>query len=532
MTPLDYVSPLPPVRSGIADYSADLLPHLAALADVRLIRLPDLPVSPEIEQAWALAAAEETGAGGRLPLYQMGNNRYHAGVLELAMRLPGVLTLHDVFLHHLLLDVTLGREEPSGFWDYKDRLTRDHGWIGEAAALAKRWNAWGDAPIFALPAHRSLLRRQRGVLVHSEWAAAYLAEEDPGVPVKAIPMGVPLPPEADESAGRALRARCGLPVEGPVLGSFGFQTPIKRTVSAVRALAAPGLERVHLLIVGQAAPVMDLEGEARRAGVADRVRIMGFVSFAELTAAIAASDLCLNLRYPTAGETSASLLRVLAAGRPAVVSDYAQFADLPSEIAPRVPLGDAEPEALAALLRELLADPGRLRAMGQAAREHVRVRHDPARAARAIVDACEEFAGLPTPGDDPGNQPEVPPPSSLAWGRLPGEMEVTGVEPPWPEGERRRLEIRLRNTGFARWLAGERGPGGVAVVVKLFVEGEDLLAGRPWLALPHDLAPGDEVRFATEVRRPPGPAHLWIEPHLFGGLGLSKLGGPRWERWI
>jgi glycosyltransferase involved in cell wall biosynthesis len=536
---LDYVSPLPPVRSGIADYSVDLLPALAALADVRLIRLPDLPVSPEVERAWPLASAEETGRDGRLPLYQMGNNHYHRGVMDLAMRIPGVLTLHDVVLHHLLLEVTLGRNDPQGFWDYKDLLTRDHGWVGEAAALAKRWNAWGDAPIFELPAHRALLRRQRGVLVHSRWAADLLAEEDLGVPVRAIPMGVPLPAAADAEAGRALRRRFGLPETGPVLGSFGFQTPIKRTVSAVRALAAPGLEGVHLLIVGQAAPVMDLEGEARRTGVADRVHVLGFLPFEDFEAAIAAVDLCLNLRYPTAGETSASLLRVLAAGRPAIVSDYAQFADLPRDLALRIPLGDEEPEALAALLRELLADPGRLEAMGRAAREHVRLHHDPARAAAAVVDACSEWAELPPPGDDAGGRPEVPSPSSLAWGRLPGELEVEGANLPWPEGERRRLGIRLRNTGFARWLAGERGPGGVAVVVKLFVndgtdgeDREDLLAGRRWLALPHDLAPGEEARFETEVRRPPGPAHLWIEPHLFGGLGLSKLGGPRWERWI
>ena len=49
MIRLDYVSPLPPVRSGIADYSVDLLPHLAERADVRLIRLPGQPVAPEVE---------------------------------------------------------------------------------------------------------------------------------------------------------------------------------------------------------------------------------------------------------------------------------------------------------------------------------------------------------------------------------------------------------------------------------------------------------------------------------------------------
>jgi len=161
------------------------------------------------------------------------------------------------------------------------------------------------------------------------------------------------------------------------------------------------------------------------------------------------------------------------------------------------------------------------------------VRHDPGRAAAAVVEACRELADAPPPGDDPAGRATVAAPSSVAWGDLPGEIEVSGADLPWPEGEKRRLRIRLRNTGFARWLAGERGPGGVAVVVKLFVdEGltEDLLAGRPWLALPRDLAPGEEIVLETDVRRPPGAAHLWIEPHLFGGLGLSKLGGPLWER--
>ncbi len=264
--------------------------------------------------------------------------------------------------------------------------------------------------------------------------------------------------------------------------------------------------------------------------MADRVHVTGFVTFEDFEAAIAAVDLCLNLRYPTAGETSASLLRVMAVGRPAIVSDFAQFSELPPEVAVRVPLlGDDEPAALAALLRDLLADPGRLRAMGAAAREHVRVRHDPARAAAAVAEACREWRELPPPGDAPV---DIPVPTSLAWGRLDGDVEVAGAEAPWPEGERRRLRIRLRNRGFARWLAGEKGPGGVAVVVKLFVDGEDILAGRRWLPLPRDLAPGEEVELETEVRRPPGPAHLWIEPHLFGGLGLSKLGGPRWEQHL
>jgi glycosyltransferase involved in cell wall biosynthesis len=528
---LDYVSPLPPVRSGIADYSVDLLPHLAARADVRLIRLPGQPIAPEVEARWPVAPFEAAGRdeqGERLPLYHMGNNRLHEAVMSLAFRLPGVLTLHDVLLHHVLLDVTLGRGE---FDPYVERLTRDHGWIGRSGALVKRWGAYGDAVVFALPAHRSLLRAQRGVLVHSEWAAGVIREEDPEIRVRAIHMGIPLPPPADPAAGRAIRERFGLPLDQPVLGSFGFQTPIKRTGAVIRALARPGLEKIHLLVVGEVSPVTDLEGEARRAGVADRVHVTDFLPYEDFEAAIAAVDLCLNLRYPTAGETSASLLRVLAMGVPAIVSDYAQFADLPHEVALRVPLGDDEVDALAAMLRDLLARPERLRAMGEAARELVRGRHDPARSAEAVLEAAEEWRELPPPSGSL-DIPDTSPPSSLTWGRLDGTMDIEGAELPWPEGERRTLRIRLRNTGFAHWLAGEKGPGGIAVVVKLFADGEDLLEGRPWLALPRDLPPGEEVVFETEVRRPPGPSWLWIEPHLFGGLGLSKYGGPHWERHL
>lgn len=528
---LDYVSPLPPVRSGIADYSVDLLPHLAARADVRLIRLPGQPVAPEVEARWPVVPFESAGQdaqGERLPLYQMGNNRWHEAVMSLAFRLPGVLTLHDVLLHHILLDVTLGRHE---FEPYVERLTRDHGWIGRSAALVKRWGAYGDAVVFALPAHRALLRSQRGVLVHSEWAAGVIREEDPEIRVRAIHMGIPLPPPADPAAGRAIRERFGLPRDQPVLGSFGFQTPIKRTGAVIQALARPGLQKIHLLVVGEVSPSVDLEGQARRAGVADRVHVTDFLPYEDFEAAIAAVDLCLNLRYPTAGETSASLLRVLALGVPAIVSDYAQFSDLPHEVALRVPLGDDEVDVLSSMLRDLLAHPERLRAMGVAARELVRSRHDPARSAEAVLEAAEEWRELPPPAPSP-TEPDITPPTSLAWGRLDGTMEVEGADLPWPEGERRTLRIRLRNTGFAHWLAGEKGPGGVAVVVKLFAEGEDLLEGRPWLALPRDLRPGEEAVFETEVRRPPGPSWLWIEPHLFGGLGLSKYGGPHWERHL
>lgn len=528
---LDYVSPLPPVRSGIADYSADLLPRLAErqeIAELRVVRLPEQPVAAAVEERWRPVAAEETGRDGRLPLYQMGNNPYHEGVLDLALERPGVVTLHDLVLHHLLVELTLSRGvlEP-----YLQRLERDHGWIGRAVGTTRRWGGYTDAGLFALPAHRTLLRRQRGVLVHSAWAASVIAEDDPEVAVRTVPMGVPLPADAGPPGGpaaREARRRLGLPETAPLLGSFGFQTPIKRTVAAVRALARRELAGVHLLVVGEASPQVDLAGEAERAGVAERVHVTGFVDAATFQRALAACDLALNLRYPTAGETSASLLRLLAAGRGAVVSDYAQFRELPAEAVVRVPLGDGEEEELARRAAALLADPERLRAMGRSARAHVASEHAPERASAAIAAACAELAGMEPPGDRPA---APPPPTSATWGRLDGALAVEGAEAPWAAGERRRLILRVANRGAARWLAARRGPGGVAFEVRLTAGGEPVDRHRPWVPLPRDLAPGEEVAVPLSLRRPPGRARLAVEALVLDDRAGQRVSRPgtRWQ---
>ena len=497
---LDYVSPLPPVRSGIADYSVDLLPQLAALAEVRVLALPGQPVAREVAARWSPVPAERVGEEGRLPLYHMGNNPYHVGVAELAMSRPGVLVLHDLVLHHFVLHTTLGQR----VWEpYEERLIADHGWVGAAACRLRSLSLEDEASLFGLPVHRRLLRRQLGVVVHSRWAAEMIRDDDPEIAVEPVPMGIPLPPPADLAAGRAFRTRFGIPLDRPVLGSFGFQTPIKRTAAVIAALADPRLCEVHLVIVGELSPELDFEALARAAGVAERVHVTGFVPYEDFEAAIAAVDLCLNLRYPTAGETSASLLRVLALGRPAVVSDYGQFAELPPEVALRVPLGEGEAEGLAAALCDLLDDPERLATMGAEARAYVAAEHDPAAAAAALVAACERLGRLAPPGDHPASPP---PPTSLLWAELPGEIHLTGHEPPWPAGERRRLTVEVENRGPARWLAAERGPGGMALEVRLSAEVP--VPPRPWLPLPRDLAAGESARFEVDLRRPPGPVVL------------------------
>ncbi len=523
---IDFVSPLPPVRSGIADYSADLLPHLESRCELRVIEVPDLPIAKWVESRWHPEPAEVTGADGRLPFYQMGNNCYHEGVLRLALERPGVMTLHDLVLHHLLVESTFGESEAE-FRDYVRRLAADHGWAGELTAKARQWGELGQAALFELAARRTLLRRQRGVLVHSRWAVETIRESDPDILVRAVSMPVPLPAEVDPAAALSIRERFGLDAETRLLGSFGFQTPIKRTDRVIEALARSEMAGAHLLVAGEVAPVLRLEQLARELGVADRVHFTGFLPYEDFESAIAACDLCVNLRHPTAGETSASLLRVLAVGRPALVSDYGVSADLPDEVVVKVPLGEEEVEALASRTGRLLAEPGRLAEMATAARDYVRQHHDPAASAAAMIEACGELAQAEPPGDRP---PQVAPPTSYLWRGLSGLVEVEGAEAPWPEGTARRLTIRLTNGGPARWLAARNEFGGLMIELKWRKSPWHPPLAASWVMLGRDLEPDETRALEVEIRRPVGSGVLIVEPHARGVAGFYALGGPYWYR--
>ena len=192
-------------------------------------------------------------------------------------------------------------------------------------------------------------------------------------------------------------------------------------------------------------------------------------------------------------------------------------------------MGDGESAALARRLAELLADPEELRRLGAAARRHVATHHRPEASARAVVEACRELReeppqrlGLAAP----------PPPTSMAWKTLPGELEVLGAEAPWPGGERRRLRIRLTNRSAARWLAGERLNGGVAIEVQVVVDGHNLRADHRWIGLPVDLDPGEQFVFNFALRRPLGAVRLRVLPHVLGFTSFPDLGGPVWDSEI
>jgi glycosyltransferase involved in cell wall biosynthesis len=233
------------------------------------------------------------------------------------MKTPGVVVLHDVVLHHLIVEMTLARGDAEG---YVAALRANHGEAGAAWARGRAAGLHSEMGNFLFPASIELANRSRAVIVHNRWAADLLRSFG----VRTAVHVVPHPFERSQVAGRRSQG------ERPVIGVFGFLTSAKRAEVILEAVERAGVE---LLVVGEAAPDV-------------RVKTTGYVSDEEFERYYSQVDRIVNLRYPSAGETSGTLLRAFVHGKPIAVSDYAQFAEYPDSCVAKIPIGEGEVEAL------------------------------------------------------------------------------------------------------------------------------------------------------------------------------------------
>lgn len=369
MPPLRLVTPLPPLASGIAQYSADLLHGIG----------DGWPVVVHAEAGSSAAAVRQrvlTGRAARVfppdarAIVQIGNSGYHRIAFERAARPGALLVLHDLVLHHGRLGELLRRR---GGAEYRRLMATRYGVEGNRIAdLVLRGRAPDD--LSAYPLSEDFVERAALTVVHSQHGRERVRLLVPGATVMRVPMGIPLPQLIERGEARE---RLGLPTSAFVIASVTHVNPYKRLPVVLRALRrlVDRLPEALLVVAGSVAPGVDLARQVRLLGLERHVRLLGYVSDAEARLVVRAADACVNLRWPSAGETSASLLRMLGAGRPVLVTDDAMRPEFPADAVLPVPVDRFEDELLAELLL-LLATDDELRARaGAAARAFVEREH-------------------------------------------------------------------------------------------------------------------------------------------------------------
>lgn len=422
-----WVSPLPPASSGIADYSATLLPRLSGWHDIELFYDGGRQPLEAIARRWRCRPVGELPAAADrfdLIVYQIGNSApHHAESYRIALELPGVVVLHEFMLHHLVRGLTLAKGDGAG---YVEEMRYAAGRSGEMAAR-RLLDTHYPVDTWNFPLFERLVDRSRAILVHNEFARRRVLESRPLARVGTIPMPVEtgdlVPPSATEQG--ALKTAFGLDPATFLVASFGLVTPHKRLEVALPAFARLRESRpdAELVIVGEVSPHYDFATARARFGAAG-VRVVGRTDAATFDAWMRACDVAVNLRHPTGGETSASFVRLLAFGRPTIVNPAGAFAEVPEGACLRLPLDGFEESTLVAYLR-MLVDRAPLRAaIGAQARAYAVARHDAQEAAHAYRERLEDAVV-----DGPPALVAVPPlasyPASDPW---PALLAVVGGE--------------------------------------------------------------------------------------------------------
>lgn len=345
MSRLAWFTPLPPVRSGIAAYNAELLPLLGAHheidvftwdaasldfdpAAVTALAFPRRPARLNVFSAHDFVWKHQHSPYD-LVVYQLGNAACHDFIWPHLTRYPGLVVLHDGQLHHERSRALLSRgrvEEYRAEFRYNHPEAPEH--LPDLVV-----STLGGSLYYLYPMLRWVLRTARLVAVHSEGLAAELRDAHPGVEVRRIRHGMIDPVTEDATRGAALvRRQHDIPAGAVLFSAFGLVTPEKRISAILRAFAHLAADRSdsYLLLAGGTTSYYDVAAEAEAAGVAGRVRITGYVADEDLAAHVLASDVCLCLRWPTSRETSGTWIRAIAAGKPTVVTDLAHTREIPS----------------------------------------------------------------------------------------------------------------------------------------------------------------------------------------------------------
>ncbi len=375
-----YFSPLPPARSGIADYSEALIESLKPLVELEVFSSAGQPFD---------------AAGFDAAIYQVGNNGYHDFVYETALRHPGIVVMHESNLHHLIADLTIRR----GDWDAYVGECEYNG--GEAAReFALRVRRLEVGPDYqGLPMTRRLLESARGVVVHSRFMLDEVRAAGFSGPAAVIPHGAWIP-QADRNG---YREKLGLDESTPLVGIFGFLKPYKRIAESLRAFRrlvrlAPS---ARMILVGEPHPEFPIEPMIRSMGLSAHVRVLGFRPIEDFVGYLGACDIVLNLRYPTVGESSGTLLRALGLGKAVLVSDVGSFQEFPEDVCLKVPVGPGEEDLIFEYLNLLISQPEVAKALGHRAKQYVAEECNWATVARQYADFLLGRVGPPACPQEP-----------------------------------------------------------------------------------------------------------------------------------
>lgn len=371
-----FFTPLPPLESGIADYSEDIIKELCKYCDIDVFVEETYnanSVFPENVKIYSHRSYPMRHEQYKDTVFQVGNSEYHFYMYQYIKKYHGTVVLHDFNLHgafyHYAITLCKGNYNL-----YKTFIDNDFSDTDNYIQSLKNGSANPD--LYGMELNSYLTDSADRIIVHSQYSKKKLLQKNIQRNVTVIPLYAEILPLVDR---RTIKQKNNFQADKIIISAFGGIHHTKRIIPILKAFSRLVKEKnnIHLMLVGKPADEIKTEIEhlISSENLANSVTITGYTDIEKFKEYIDMSDICLNLRYPYNGETSGSLMRILAKGRCVIVNDIGSFSEIPDNACIKLPsvenMGEInEPNEIYNVLKRLVENPGERLEKASYAREY------------------------------------------------------------------------------------------------------------------------------------------------------------------
>lgn len=338
-----FFSPMPPIESGISDYSVDIVDELSNYFDIDVFVDDKYTVECNLADNVKVlhhSLFKRTCHEYKDIVYQMGNSFFHVYMYDYIRKHPGTVVLHDYNMHGVAQAVTL-HQGHHGTKQYQQFLLEDYPKSLVNDYLKDLKDGVCGVKIYEMELNGYIVNHAKKMIVHSEYAKEKLLTKDIARKVKKINSYAKIEPLADCSNSKK---QLGFQEDEMIIASFGHVHNTKRALPVLEAFkrVSEENEKVKLLLVGKLDESIKnvVEGFIHENNLSDRIQITGYTSLESFENYINATDICVNLRYPYNGETSGSLMRILSKGKCVIVNNIGSFSEIPDDCCAKLPSVD------------------------------------------------------------------------------------------------------------------------------------------------------------------------------------------------
>ena len=387
-TKIAFFTPLPPMQSGISDYSVDLLNTLSIYFDIDVFIDDGYCTNAKLNKGiTVLNHRKFRPQNYEKIIYQVGNSEFHTYMFSYIQKYNGIVELHDENIHIVAHSISLAKRNDLKLYraylseDYSDEIVNSY--INDIK------NGKTGPKFYELPLNGFVTNYASKIIVHSSTAKELLLKKNIHRNIKIIQLCTEIEQLVDSN-----KAKQSMDFEKDtiIFSSFGFIANTKRAMPIMKAFKriSDRYSNIHYCFVGKGdGTENEIYKYLKQNNLEDKVTITGFIGMDMFQKYIDATDICLNLRYPYNGESSSSLMRILSKGKCVMINDIGSFREIPDDCCIKLPSVETvsetdEVEYIYKAFEQLLMDQALRNSLGEKAREYAEQNLD-------IQNICKEY---------------------------------------------------------------------------------------------------------------------------------------------